>query len=174
MLHYAVCSFEEVLEMSVSPVPAGFHTVNSYIVVPDSEKAMEFYGKAFGAQSIMRMPGPGGHGTMHAEIRIGDSSLMLTDENPQWNKRSALTLGGSPISMMLYVDDADASFKRAVEAGCEATFPVSDMFWGDRFGQVKDPYGVEWSIATHVEDVEPEECARRAEAWFASMQDQCG
>ena len=159
--------------MTVNPVPQGFHTVNCYIVVPNSQEAMAFYEKAFGAEVAVHMPGPGGQGTMHAELRIGDSTVMLTDENEQWGKKSALTLGGSPVAMHVYCEDADAFFKQAVDAGCTEKFPVTEMFWGDRFGQVVDPYGVEWGIATHVEDVAPEEMGKRAEAFFASMSQDC-
>lgn len=155
--------------MTVSPIPEGFHTLNCYAVVPDANEAIAFYEKAFGAERVVHMPGPGGQGTMHAEVRIGDSVLMLTDENPQWNKKSAVTLGGSPIAFHLYCEDVDGWIERAVAAGCEVVMPASDMFWGDRFGQVRDPFGLEWSIATHVEDVPPEEMAKRAEAWFSAM-----
>jgi PhnB protein len=154
---------------SVNPVPKGFNTVSMYLVVKNAVEALEFYAKALGAEAGVRMAGPDGQSTMHAEMRIGNSTVMLTDENLQWNMRSPLTLGGTPITLHIYVDDADALFNRAVEAGCEVTFPVSDAFWGDRYGKLKDPFGHEWGIATHKEDVEPEEMARRAKEFFASM-----
>lgn len=157
----------------VQPVPEGFRNVNCYLVVPDANEAIAFYEKAFGAERGVHMPGPGGQGTMHAEIRIGDTTVMLTDENPAWNKKSAKTLGGSPVSMHVYCEDADAWFQRAVAAGCEARFPVTPMFWGDRMGQVADPFGIEWGIATHVEDVPPEEMGTRAQAFFQSMGGSC-
>lgn len=152
----------------VKPIPEGFSTVNAYIIVPNAVEALDFYAKAFGAEQVARMPGPDGESTMHAEMRIGDSTVMLTDENPEWGSRSALTIGGSPVSLHVYVEDADAFFDRAVTAGCEATMPLMDAFWGDRYGKVKDPYGIEWGIATHVEDLSPEEMDKRAQAFFAS------
>ena len=130
---------------------------------------MEFYEKAFGATQVMRMPGPGGQGTMHAEIRLAGSCVMLTDENPAWQMKSPGTLGGSPVSLMIYVENVDEAFNKAVEAGCTATFPVDDMFWGDRMGKVQDPYGYQWSLATHVEDVPEEEMGTRQAAWMAQM-----
>ncbi len=153
----------------VRPVPEGFNTVNIYLVVPDAVKAMEFYGKAFGAKPKLRMPGPDGKSTMHAEVVIGNSTLMLTDENPAWGMKGPLTLGGAGASVHVYVEDADALYQRAVKAGCEPTMPIMDAFWGDRYGKVKDPFGHEWGLATHKEDVAPEEMGRRAEEWFASM-----
>ncbi len=153
----------------VKPIPDGFHTLNAYLIVPDALEAIDFYARAFGATAGDHMPGPGGKGTMHAEIRIGDSTLMLSDENPQWGSQAPATLGGSPVSLHLYVEDADALFHRAVEAGCSVEFPIDDTFWGDRYAKVKDPYGHQWGIATHKEDVPPEEMARRAEAFFASL-----
>lgn len=152
----------------VKAVPDGFNTVNCYLVVPNAKEALEYYAEAFGAEigCIMEMPGGG---TMHSEMRIGNSTVMLTDANPDWQKKSPADLGGSPVSLHLYVDDVDASFKRAVDAGCQVTFPPSDMFWGDRFGQVVDKFGHTWGIATHKEDVAPEEMGTRAEAFFAQM-----
>ena len=153
----------------VSSIPEGANSVTAYLVVPDAVEAMDFYAKAFGSQQVMRMPGPGGQGTMHAEIRIGNSLVMLTDENPQWEMKSAKTLGGSPVSMMIYVEDADEVFRSALEAGCEVKFPLTDMFWGDRMGKVRDPFGLDWAIATHVEDVPEEEMGARQAAWLAEM-----
>jgi PhnB protein len=155
--------------MTVKAIPEGFNTVSAYIVVKDAEKAIDFYGKAFGAEpgSVMRMPG--GNGIMHAELRIGNSTVMVTGENPQWNARSAETLGGSPVSLHIYVNDVDKVFQRALDAGCEVSYPVNDAFWGDRYGKLKDPFGLEWGIATHKEDLSPEEVSERAAEWFASM-----
>lgn len=155
---------------SVKAVPDGFGTVSTYLVVKDSGQALEFYRKAFGAEPGMRMATPDGKMTVHAQMRIGDSTVMLTDENPQWNMKSAHTLGGSPASLHLYVEDADSLFERAVRAGCEVVYPMNDAFWGDRYGKVKDPYGHEWGIATHKEDLSPEEIGRRQAEFFASMQ----
>lgn len=150
-------------------VPEGFNTVSAYMVVKDAKEAIEFYQKAFGAEAGAHMPGPDGKGTMHAEIRIGNSTVMLTDENPQWGLKSPSTLGGTATGLHLYVDDADKAFQRALDAGCTVKAPLMDAFWGDRFGKVTDPYGHEWGIATHVEDVEPEDMAKRAAAFFAEM-----
>ena len=125
--------------------------------------AIEFYKKAFGAEEIARMPGPKGS-VMHAEIQIGDSRIMLNDEFPDFGKMGPASIGGTPITIHLYVNDVDALFDRAVKAGATARMPVADMFWGDRYGQIEDPFGHHWSIATHKEDVSPEECMRRMKA----------
>ena len=143
-----------------------------YLVVPDSVVAIKFYAAAFEAVETMRMPGPGGHGTMHAEIRIANGCVMMTDENPQWEMQSALTLGGSPASLMFYVDNVDEAFDRAVRAGCDESFPPTDMFWGDRMCKVKDPFGFHWSLATHIEDVPMEEMAARQQKWFTECMQQ--
>jgi len=155
--------------MAVSPIPPEFNSVSAYLIVPNAVDAMAFYEKAFGAKEVFRMPGPDGQSTMHAEVTLGDSKIMLTDENPQWNLQSALTLGGSPVSLHLYVEDCDALFQQAVAAGCEVVAPLADMFWGDRFGKVKDPYGIQWSIASVKEEVPPEEMAARAKEAFKNM-----
>ena len=159
----------------VNPIPDRFNSVSAYLVVKNSTEALNFYGKAFGAETIFRMPGPDGASTMHAEMGIGDSVVMLTDENPEWGAQSPETLGGNHTSLHLYVNDVDAVFNQAVEAGCEVLAPVTDMFWGDRFGKVKDPFGHHWGIATHKEDVPEEEMGQRAAEFFASMGDgDCG
>ncbi len=150
-------------------IPDGFNSVSTYLIVKDAKKAIDFYQKAFGAESGVHMPGPGGKGTLHAEFRIGNSTVMLTDENPQWEMKSPSTLGGTPAGLHLYVDDADKAFQRAIDAGCTVKAPLMDAFWGDRFGKLTDPYGHEWGIATHVEDVEPGEMAKRAAAFFSEM-----
>ena len=155
--------------MSVSAIPLGFNTVSAYLVVPNAVQALEFYGRAFAAETVMRMPGPNGQGTMHAEMRIGNSMVLLTDENPMWELKSPASLGATPVSLHVYVEDADAVFTRAIKAGCTAKFPMSDAFWGDRYGKLTDPYGHVWGIATHVEDVPPDEMAARAAAAFAAM-----
>jgi uncharacterized glyoxalase superfamily protein PhnB len=156
------------------PVPAGFNTVSAYLVVPNSREALAFYKKAFAAEEVMCMPGPDGKTTMHAEMRIGNSTVMLGDENPEWGSRSPLTLGGAGVSLHLYVDNADALFQRAVSAGCTPIMPMMDAFWGDRYGKLKDPFGHQWGVATHKEDVTPQEMGKRAEAFFASMAAQPG
>ena len=147
----------------VKPIPDGYHTLTPYIVVDGAAGAIAFYEKAFGAEEIYRMPGPGGQ-VMHAEIQIGDSRLMLSDAIAEMGGRSPKAFGGSPASILIYVPDVDAAFARAVAAGATADMPVMDMFWGDRYGKVKDPYGHVWQLATHKEDVPPEEMAKRAAA----------
>lgn len=152
----------------VSPIPTGYHSVTPYITVTNSNEAIEFYKRAFGAQEIMRMSGPGGR-IIHAEIRIGDSVVMLSDEHPEMNIKAPVTAGCNTATLMIYIPDVDASYAKAVAAGAKATMPIQDMFWGDRYGQVTDPYGHRWSLATHVEDVSPAEMERRQEEFFAKM-----
>jgi PhnB protein len=154
---------------NVKPVPEGYHTVTPMIVFKDSRRAIEFYKKAFGAQERMSMPGPDGKGVMHAEIKVGDSIVMMADEMPQQPCRSAQTLGNSPVTFYLYVPDADAAFKTAVAAGAKVQMPVQDAFWGDRWGTVTDPFGHTWSLATHKRDVSPEEMRKAAETACAEM-----
>jgi len=154
----------------IDPIPEGFNTVSMYLVVPNAVEALEFYARAFGARPGVRMPGPDGTSTMHAEMRIGDSTVMLTDENPQWDMKSPRTLGGTPVSPHLYVEDADAIYNSAVEAGCEVVLPIMDAFWGDRYGKVKDPYGYQWGIATRKEILDAQQMIRRQREWFASQE----
>ena len=153
----------------VRPIPKGFNTLTPHITVKDANRAIEFYKKAFGAEEIMRMPGPDGRGIMHAELKIGDSRLLLGEETPDCASRSPESLGGTAVGILLYVEDVDAVFERAKSAGAEVRMPVADMFWGDRFGTLADPFGHEWSLATHIEDVTPEQMRERAEAFFAQM-----
>ena len=148
--------------MAVSPVPPGHHTVTPHLMIRNAAKAIEFYKKAFGAVEVMRMPGPDGKGVMHAELTIGDSFLYLADEFPGGAMGPPEKFGGTTVSIHLYVKDADALFNQAVAAGGKVEMPMTDMFWGDRFGKVIDPFGHSWSIATHVEDVPPEEMGKRA------------
>ena len=145
----------------VKPIPDGYHTVTPYLIVGDAARAIEFYEQAFGAVEVMRMDGRAGK-IGHAEIRIGDSPIMLADESPEMGARSARTIGGSPISLMVYVEDVDARVAQAVAAGAKLTRPVANQFYGDRTGGVEDPFGYHWYLATHVEDVPPDELARRA------------
>ena len=153
-----------------NPIPEGFCTVTPHLVVSDGAKAIDFYKKAFGAEEICRMPGPGGQGVMHAEVRIGNSPVMIAEEWPQEGcPKSPLSLGGSPVTIHLYVEDADAAYSKATAAGATGVMPPMDMFWGDRYGKVKDPFGHEWSIATHIEDVPMEDMGPRAEKAFAEM-----
>lgn len=152
--------------MAVSPVPEGFRTITPHLIIKDAGKAIDFYKKAFGAEEVMCMRGPGGNGVMHAEIKIGDSYLMIADEFPDFGCLGPKSIGGSPVTVHLYVKDADAVYNQAVKAGATATMPLTDMFWGDRYGKLADPFGHHWSVATHKEDVSPEECARRMAAQF--------
>ncbi|MEX2223906.1 MAG: VOC family protein [Candidatus Rokuibacteriota bacterium] len=150
------------------PVPDGYHTVTPALIVKDGAEAIAFYKRAFGAQEIMRMDGPDGR-TVHAEIQVGDSRIMLSDEMPDMGCLSPASVGGPTSSLYLYVPDVDSAFQRAVTAGAKVLMPVADMFWGDRFGQVEDPSGHRWGLATHVEDPSPEEIARRHREFVASM-----
>ena len=145
--------------------PKGYHSVTPTITVRDAAKAIDFYKEAFGAEELDRMEGPDGS-VMHAEIRIGDSIIMLGDENPAWGTKSPQTLGGVHGSLHIYVDDADAAFAKAVAAGCEPRYPMEDAFWGDRYGKVADPFGHEWGLGTRVKDLTPEETRKAAEAWM--------
>jgi PhnB protein len=153
-------------------IPEGHHTVTPYLVVRDAGKAIEFYKRAFGAEEVMRMPGPDGKSVGHAEVKIGDAHVYLTDENPQWDCRSPQSLGGSPASLHIYVADVDAAFKRAIAAGAREKMAVADMFWGDRYGKLTDPFGFDWGIATHKEDLTPAEIDRRAKEFYAKMSKQ--
>ncbi|MBV9302917.1 MAG: VOC family protein [Acidobacteriaceae bacterium] len=153
---------------TVKPIPEGYHTATPYLVVNDGNRALEFYKKAFGAKETVRMSGPGGK-IGHAEFKIGDSMIMLSDEMPGSGNRSAQSLGGSPVGIFLYVENVDSVFQQAVNAGAKADMPPQDMFWGDRFGKLTDPFGHNWSVATHIEDVAPEEMKKRADAFAAKM-----
>jgi PhnB protein len=147
-------------------IPAGFHSLTPYMVCKDTRKVIEFYKNAFGAKERFLMTGPDGKGVMHAEILIGNSIIMISDENTHEPCKSAETIGGSPVSFYLYVDNVDAAFEKAVKAGASAIMPVQDMFWGDRIGAVKDPFGHNWTLATHTKDLTPEEIEQGAKAAF--------
>ncbi|MGE3491617.1 MAG: VOC family protein [Vicinamibacterales bacterium] len=151
------------MHMAVKAVPDGYHTLTPYLVCQGAADAIKFYEQAFGATETARMPGPGGS-VMHAELRIGTSMLMLSDENPERGALSPKTVGGSPVSVFIYTEDVDALFARAVKAGAQGVAPPADMFWGDRFAQLVDPFGHSWAMATHKEDVSPEEMGRRMQA----------
>ncbi len=148
--------------MPVKPIPDGYHSVTPYLIVHDAAAALDFYKKALGAVETVRMPAPGGR-VGHAEIRIGDSVVMLADEHPEMGAKSPRTIGGSPISLMVYVEDVDARVAQAVAAGGRLVRPVADQFYGDRTGGVDDPFGYHWYLATHVEDVPPDELKKRAQ-----------
>lgn len=146
--------------MAVKPIPEGYHTATPYLVVKGGVQAMEFYKKAFGAIEMVRMPMPDGR-LGHAEIKIGDSMIMFADEAPEQGHLSPTTVGGSPVGLMLYVNDVDAVFAQAKAAGATEVEPVSNKFYGDRSGTLQDPFGHRWMIATHIEDVAPDEMTRR-------------
>jgi PhnB protein len=150
---------------AVKKIPDGYSAVTPYLTVKGAAQAIDFYRRAFGAEEVMRFPSPDGK-IMHAEVRIGGSVVMLHDENPQWQALSPQTVGDTSSAIMLYVDDVDAVMKRAADAGATVTMPATDMFYGDRTGNLKDPFGHKWSIATHIEDVPPDEIARRAKKMF--------
>ncbi|CAN5855557.1 Dot/Icm type IV secretion system effector PhnB [soil metagenome] len=152
--------------MTTNAVPEGYHAVTPAIVVRDGAAAIEFYKRAFGAEEVHRMEGPGGS-ILHAEIRIGDSVVMLGEENEEWGTKSPLSTNGNPGSLHLYVADADESVKRAVDAGATVSFPLEDAFWGDRYGKVRDPFGHEWGIATRVKELTGEEMKKAADEWMA-------
>jgi PhnB protein len=141
--------------MSVKPIPDGYHTLTPYLVVRDAVRAIEFYKQAFGAQERGVMKGPDGK-VMHAELTIGDSIIMLSDEMPEYGTHSPLS-GGAGMGLHIYVDGVDAAFDRAVKAGAQVEMPVADQFWGDRYGKLKDPFGHKWSIATHTKDLSRDE-----------------
>jgi uncharacterized glyoxalase superfamily protein PhnB len=151
------------------PIPDGFNTLSPHIIVSDAAKAIEFYKQAFGGQEVTRHLMPDGKTVMHAQIKIGNSILMLGGEFPPMCL-SPKARGGTSVTMHLYVEDADAVFNRAVKAGCTVRMPVSDMFWGDRYGAVEDPFGHSWSIATHKQDLSNEQIAENAKAAFAKTQ----
>ena len=138
------------------PIPEGMHTITPHLVVAGAPQAIEFYRRAFGAVESFRIDAPDGK-VMHACLHIGDSALFLFDESPQWGALGPKALNGTPVTLHVYVEDVDAAVKRAVDAGAKVTIPVADMFWGDRYGQVEDPFGHRWSIATHVRDLSPDE-----------------
>jgi len=147
----------------VKPIPEGYHTATPYLIIKGAASAIEFYKKAFGATELFRMAAPGGK-IGHAEIKIGNSPIMLADEVPEMGYRSAQSLGGSPVGILLYVEDVDAVFNQAIAAGAKEERPVKDQFYGDRSGGVTDPFGLVWHIATHIEDIAPEELQKRAAA----------
>ena len=154
---------------SVKPVPDGYHSITPYLVVKRGTEAIEFYKKAFDAEERFRMNGPDDKSIGHAELKIGDSLFMLADEFPEMKSLSPETIGGSAVSMYLYVKDVDATFNKAVSAGATVIKPVTDQFYGDRSGYLKDPFGHLWSVATHKKDLSPDEMKKAAEAAFAEM-----
>jgi uncharacterized glyoxalase superfamily protein PhnB len=156
----------------VNPIPQGLHSVTPSLTLRDCAKAIDFYKRAFDAQEISRMPSPDGKSIWHAELRIGDSTVFLADEMPGSGYPAPAPGTKSPVTLWLYVKDCDAAWKRAVEAGASGTYPPSDMFWGDRCGSVADPYGYQWSFATHQKDLTAEEMKRGGEEFARTMAQQ--
>ena len=154
--------------MPVSAIPAGYHSITPYLTVVGVPQAIEFYKAAFGAVEGVRLDMPDGS-VAHAELKIGDSHIMMGEENPAWGNKSPHTLGGTPAGCMLYVEDCDAVFAKAVELGARAEMPVSDQFYGDRSGTVFCPFGHKWTIATHIEDLTPDQMKQRMDDWVKSM-----
>jgi PhnB protein len=148
---------------NINPTPEGYHSVTPYLFIKGAAGAIEFYKNVFGATEVMRMPGPNGQ-IMHAELKIGDSKIMLSDENPQMGALSPQTIGGTASGLNVYIADVDVVVQKAVDAGAKLVRPVKDQFYGDRSGSIIDPFGHMWSVATHVEDVSPEEMSKRAAA----------
>ncbi len=151
----------------IQAIPEGYQSLTPMFIFKDAGKAMDFYKRAFGAEERFVMPGPDGKGVMHAEVRIGTSIIMMGEENPDCPSKSAETVGGSPVSFYIYLENVDEAFARAVEAGSRIQMPVEDMFWGDRMGTVLDPFGYSWSLASHTKDLTMEEIRQGAQAMFA-------
>jgi PhnB protein len=156
---------------ATQPIPKGFHSVTPSLTVRNAAQAIDFYKKALGAEELMRMTGPDGK-IGHAEVKIGDSIIFLNDENPAWGTKSPQTLGGTCSGLYIYVEDVDKAFQRAVEAGGQAKMPVADMFWGDRMGHLVDPFGHNWTLATHTKDMTMEEMKEGEKKFYAQMQQQ--
>ena len=150
-------------------IPEGYHTITPHLTVRGAARAIDFYKRAFGAKVRMQMPGPDGKSIMHAELKIGDSIVFLNDEFPDMGCHSPQSLGGTVGGLFLYVKNVDAAFKRAVEAGAQVRMPVADMFWGDRYGKVIDPFGHEWGMGTRKEDLTPGQIRKRGQAYFNQM-----
>ena len=158
------------MDKSVKAIPDGYHTITPNITVGDAAGALDFYQKAFGAEEIMRMPGPGGK-IMHAEFRIGDSHVMIADEMPEMGNKGPRSLGGTPTSFYVFVNNVDAAWKRALAAGAKETMPLADMFWGDRTGRLEDPFGHAWVLAQHIKDVTPADMKSGQDAFMAKMRE---
>ncbi len=152
--------------MSVKPIPEGFNSVTPHLVVKGAAQAIEFYKEAFGAIELVRLPGPDGNSVMHSSLKIGNSVVMLVDEYPDMGCLSPQSINGTPVTVHLYVEDADAVFDKAVEAGAKVTMPLENTFWGDRYGKLEDPFGHSWSVATHIEDLTPEQIMEGAAKAF--------
>ena len=150
-------------------IPKGHHTVTPSLFVAGAAKAIDFYRKALAAEEVMRFPAPDGT-IMHAELRIGDSIIMLADEMPDQGGRGPKSIGGTPVSFFVYGENVDAAWKRAVDAGAKPIVPLADQFWGDRTGCLEDPFGHQWWLAQHMQDLTPEEIRKNAELFFSQMQ----
>ena len=155
----------------VKPIPDGFHSITPSLVINNANEAIEFYKKAFDAKEIYRFPTPDGK-ILHAMIQIGDSFVMMSDEFPTMGSKSPSSIGGTAVTLHLYVEDADKIFKQAIDSGAVVTMPIMDAFWGDRYGMVVDPYGHSWAIATHKIDMTPEGMRKAGEEYFASLSKQ--
>jgi uncharacterized glyoxalase superfamily protein PhnB len=153
----------------IKTIPEGYQTVTPMLIVKDARKAIDFYQRAFGAVARLVMPNPDGQGVMHVELQVGSSIIMMGEEHPQEACKSAETLGSSPVSFYVYLDDVDEAYRKALDAGVTVNMPLEEMFWGDRAGTVQDPFGYSWTLATHVKDLTPEEIRKGAEAFFARM-----
>ena len=153
-----------------NPIPAGYEGITPYLIVPSAIEAIEVYKKAFDAETVMMLPGPVEGTTMHAEIKVFGNMLMLSDENPEWGCSGPKAIGGTPVALHIYVDDVDAACKKALDAGFTEAMPLMDAFWGDCFGKLKDPFGNEWSLATHTVDLSPEEIQVGAQKFMEEMQ----
>jgi PhnB protein len=156
------------VKVTVKPVPEGYHAVTPYLIIKGASQAIDFYKQAFGALEVFRMADPSSNKIGHAEIRIRDSHLMLADEYPEMGFVGPEAVGGTPVSLLLYVDDVDATFQKAIAAGAKAVKPVEDQFYGDRSGTLRDPFGHVWTVATHKQDVSFEEMKRRAAEKFSN------
>jgi PhnB protein len=157
------------MSTKVKPIPDEFHSLTPYLTVKGGAQAIDFYKRAFGAVERFRFPGPDGKTIGHAEIKIGDSILMLADESPMMGNRSPQSFGGTPVSLLLYVTDVDAAFKRAVDAGAKVKMPLENKFYGERAGSLEDPFGHLWTLMMHIEDVSPQEMQKRLDDFTAKM-----
>jgi PhnB protein len=151
------------MSSQIKPIPAGMHTITPHLVVKGAGTAIDFYKKAFGAQELARLASPDGKSLLHADLKIGDSHVFLTDEFPEMGGLGPESIGGTPVMIHLYVEDVDAAFGKAVAAGAQVKMPLADMFWGDRYGILTDPFGHSWSLASHKQDLAPEEIRKRAQ-----------
>jgi uncharacterized glyoxalase superfamily protein PhnB len=151
------------MSTAVKPIPAGFHTLTPHLIVKGASKAIDFYKKAFGAEELGRLTAPDGKSILHADLKIGDSHVFLADEFPQMDCRGPASIGGTPVTVHMYVEDVDAAFGKAVAAGGKVKLPLADMFWGDRYGVLNDPFGHSWSLATHKKDLTPEQIRKGAQ-----------